>query len=119
MLSSYLSPPPVTLSSSSSFKATVLLLSFSKKNSESKIIPNLNTFYHSFRHDTITRFESHYLLKDLLAVNALKTKKRLLLLLNSNLIMTEKEGFEPSHRYQRPAPFPGVSLQPLGYFSIW
>ena len=29
----------------------------------------------------------------------------------------EKEGFEPSRRYSRPAPFPGVSLQPLGYFS--
>ena len=30
---------------------------------------------------------------------------------------TEKEGFEPSHRYQRPTPFPGEPLQPLGYFS--
>ena len=30
---------------------------------------------------------------------------------------TEKEGFEPSRRYQRPTPFPGEPLQPLGYFS--
>ena len=27
-----------------------------------------------------------------------------------------KEGFEPSRRYQRPTPFPGEPLQPLGYF---
>ena len=32
--------------------------------------------------------------------------------------MAEKEGFEPSRRYQRPTPFPGEPLQPLGYFSI-
>ena len=30
---------------------------------------------------------------------------------------TEKEGFEPSHRFHRPTPFPGEPLQPLGYFS--
>ena len=28
----------------------------------------------------------------------------------------QKEGFEPSRRYQRPTPFPGEPLQPLGYF---
>ena len=30
---------------------------------------------------------------------------------------TEKMGFEPMRRYQRPTPFPGEPLQPLGYFS--
>ena len=28
----------------------------------------------------------------------------------------QKDGFEPSRRYQRPTPFPGEPLQPLGYF---
>ena len=30
----------------------------------------------------------------------------------------QKEGFEPSRRYQRPTPFPGEPLQPLGYFCL-
>ena len=32
-------------------------------------------------------------------------------------LVTEMEGFEPSHRYHRPAAFRVRSLQPLGYIS--
>ena len=34
-------------------------------------------------------------------------------------VLTEKEGFEPSRRYQRPTPFPGEPLLPLGYFCLY
>ena len=33
-------------------------------------------------------------------------------------ILAEKEGFEPSLRYQRTTPLAGEPLRPLGYFSM-
>ena len=80
----------------------LLLLSFRRNRSEFSQIQGLfqSLFYRIFR--------------------VLHTVQSLIFkVLNGFLKPAQKEGFEPSHRYQRSTPFPGEPLQPLGYFCLY